>query len=408
MAAERLIIRGLSTISPLGSSRKEVSQTLTLGRAKAQWLNAAEQTRPVFPLTASGMNLVEELSSQARYQGLDRTTLLALTAARQTFAALRGERMELGCISIGSARGATNSLERSIAQHLAKEGTLAADTSPTTTAGNTTSWIAQEYLEQEYLVQEDLRAPKSAHSNTIASISTSMTCTSAFHALLIATAFLRGGMASAALFGGAESCLTSYTVAQLEALRIYSRERSEWPCRPCASSEHSSNTLVLGEGAGTAILLGGSVAYMPGDMELLGIGWALEATPSATGISEDGRGFQGAMLGALAGLPAGRVLDGVIMHAPGTSKGDEAELRAIEMVLGSVPLCSTKHLTGHTYGASGMISLATAQVLLSEGGWSGFPYPARVAPRPFEAPRTLMINTAGFGGNAISIVVGAL
>ncbi|MEI6517483.1 MAG: beta-ketoacyl synthase N-terminal-like domain-containing protein, partial [bacterium] len=234
MAAERLIIRGLSTISPLGSSRKEVSQTLTLGRAKAQWLNAAEQTRPVFPLAASGMNLVEELSSQARYQGLDRTTLLALTAARQTFAALRGERMELGCISIGSARGATNSLERSIALHLAKEGTLAADTSPTTTAGNTTSWIAQEYL-----AQEDLRAPKSAHSNTIASISTSMTCTSAFHALLIATAFLRGGMASAALFGGAESCLTSYTVAQLEALRIYSRERSEWPCRPCASSEHS-------------------------------------------------------------------------------------------------------------------------------------------------------------------------
>lgn len=403
MAAERLIIRGLSTISPLGSSRKEVSQTLTLGRAKAQWLDAAEQTRPVFPLTASGMNLVQELSSQARYQGLDRTTLLALTAARQTFAALRGERTELGCISIGSARGATNSLERTIALHLAQEGTLAADTSPTTTAGNTTSWIAQEYL-----AQEDLRAPKSAHSNTIASISTSMTCTSAFHALLIATAFLRGGMASAALFGGAESCLTSYTVAQLEALRIYSRERSEWPCRPCASSEHSSNTLVLGEGAGTAILLGGSVAYMPGDMELLGIGWALEATPSATGISEDGRGFQEAMLGALAGLPAGRVLDGVIMHAPGTSKGDEAELRAIEMVLGSVPLCSTKHLTGHTYGASGMISLATAQVLLSEGGWSGFPYPTRVAPLPFEAPKTLMINTAGFGGNAISIVVGAL
>lgn len=136
--------------------------------------------------------------------------------------------------------------------------------------------------------------------------------------------------------------------------------------------EHSSNTLVLGEGAGTAILLGGSVAYLPGDMELLGIGWALEATPSATGISEDGRGFQRAMLGALAGLPAGRVLDGVIMHAPGTSKGDEAELRAIEMVLGSVPLCSTKHLTGHTYGASGMISLAAAQVLLSEGGGAGF------------------------------------
>ncbi len=408
MAAERLIIRGLSTISPLGSSRKEVAQTLTLARAEAQWLDAAEQTRPVFPLTASGMNLVQELSSQARYQGLDRTTLLALTAARQTFAALRGERTELGCISIGSARGATNSLERSIALHLAQESALAADTSPTTTAGNTTSWIAQEYLAQEYLAQEDLRAPKSAHSNTIASISTSMTCTSAFHALLIATAFLRGGMASAALFGGAESCLTSYTVAQLEALRIYSRERSEWPCRPCASSEHSSNTLVLGEGAGTAILLGGSVAYLPGDMELLGIGWALEATPSATGISEDGRGFQGAMLGALAGLPAGRVLDGVIMHAPGTSKGDEAELRAIEMVLGSVPLCSTKHLTGHTYGASGMISLATAQVLLSEGGWSGFPYPARVAPLPFEAPKTLMINTAGFGGNAISIVVGAL
>jgi len=232
-----------------------------------------------------------------------------------------------------------------------------------------------------------------------------MTCTSALHSLMVAHAFIRSGMASAALFGGTESCLTEYTIAQLKALRIASRG-GEWPCTPCLRAERAGNSVTLGEAAGCAYLMKADGTTLPGDMRLLGLGWSLESTPSATGISEDGEGFETAMRNATSALDPGRRVDCVILHAPGTNKGDEAELRAVRRVLPEAPLCTTKHLTGHTYGASGMVSLLLAQALLGGAGWPGFPYPSQANSGAFEAPKTVLINTAGFGGNSISVIVG--
>jgi 3-oxoacyl-(acyl-carrier-protein) synthase len=218
-------------------------------------------------------------------------------------------------------------------------------------------------------------------------------------------------MAPAVLFGGSESCLTAYTVSQLQALRIYSASANEyWPGQPLASDEGRDipNTVTLGEGAGTAVLERYSGTVRLGDLELLGLGWQLERIPSATGVSLDGQGFEAAMRMATAGLSDSEPIDAVIAHAPGSARGDEAEVTAIERVFGAgMPVYSTKHVTGHTYGASGMVSLQLAYWLLSGGKWPGFPYRVRVNSRAPEAQiRRILINTAGFGGNTISVVVG--
>ena len=144
-----------------------------------------------------------------------------------------------------------------------------------------------------------------------------------------------------------------------------------------------------------------------GDLEILGIGWAVEETPTATGLSADGLAFERSMRMALSQVPQGVTVDAVVAHAPGSVKGDEAELRAISRTLGdSLVVCSTKHLTGHTYGASGMVSLAMAQALFAGAPWRGFPYPTGIQ-RPLKGPpRAVLINTAGFGGNSVSLVVG--
>lgn len=396
MRSSSLIIRGLATVSPLGSSADEVSESLR----RAQPAPGEIGGSPVFRVTASGERVLEQLAKNKRYASLDRATLLALAAAKQTIATLPEGSPSIGCVSIGSARGATTSLEKSVLGHACAEAPLAPDTSPNTTAGNISSWVAQAVAES--------RGPQ----KPIASLGTSMTCTSALHSLLIAKAFIDSGMADSALFGGAEACLTPYTLAQLSALRIYTREKGVYPCMPCLSAPARTNSVTLGEGSGTAILQrrdespDGSSPFCPGDMQLLGIGWSLEAAVSATGISEDGDGLEAAMRQALSELPPGRKVDAVVLHAPGTAKGDAAELSAVARLLGDVPVCSSKHLTGHTYGASGMLSLCMAQWLLNGGGWAGFPYPSVASSRPFEAPSTVLINAAGFGGNSISMAVG--
>lgn len=387
MDKKPLLIRGLATISPLGASRLEVSDSLRRAIASPSDLEG----KPVFRLTDAGEDLVTQAASQSGKRSLDRAVLLALAAVRETAKSLDvGETVE--CVSIGSARGATTALEGTVVQHHAGKVPLSPETSPRTTAGGITSWVAQEVL----------KIPQAAAA--VAAVGTSMTCTSALHSLLVAKAFIDSGMAKRALFGGTESCLTPYTLAQLTALRIYSQQPGQWPCRPCSAAEQRVNSVVLGEGAGTALLCRDD-SFKAGDMAVLGLGWSLEAAPSATGISEDGAGFELAMRRALSELPAGVSIDAVIMHAPGTAKGDGAELSAVQRLLGQVPVCSTKHLTGHTYGASGMVSLAMAQWLLAGGGWDGFPYQSTAQSSRFEAPRTLLLNTAGFGGNSISLVV---
>lgn len=398
------VIRGLSLLSALGASRgtdlEHWSRALDLDTAPWQPLPATGGV-PSFPLAEAAQDVVREISGDDSYRRLDRTTHLALAAVRGTLALLERSRagsLRVGCIAIGSSRGPTAALEASIRQFDA-EGRVGTLTSPVTTAGNVSSWVAQEYLKTCVLESE---AP------ALASIGTSMTCTSSFHSLLVARSFLLSGMAESALFGGTEACLTPYTVAQLQALRIYGKPGESWPCRPLSSGGDDINTVILGEGAGTALLLAfnSESELEEGDLVLEGVGWSVEPIPSPTGVSPDGAAFKRAMLMALEFAPAGTTVSGVVAHAPGSRFGDDAEMAAIQAAFGDVPVYSTKHLTGHTYGASGMLSLGLASALLAGLKWTGFPYnKRRVSKDSHQAGAAILVNSAGFGGNAISLLV---
>jgi 3-oxoacyl-(acyl-carrier-protein) synthase len=94
------------------------------------------------------------------------------------------------------------------------------------------------------------------------------------------------------------------------------------------------------------------------------------------------------------------------MHAPGTVKGDRSEYRAIQKVFGdSLPaLTSNKWKIGHTLGASGLLSLELAVLMLEKQRFIGIPYLEEYA-----APKRLrhiLVNAVGFGGNAVSILLG--
>ncbi|MBJ6369506.1 hypothetical protein JF259_15540 [Snuella sp. CAU 1569] len=131
--------------------------------------------------------------------------------------------------------------------------------------------------------------------------------------------------------------------------------------------------MVLGEGASITCLEAGKLSNALATIE--GIGYATEILEHNISISSDAKCFQKSMQMAL-GNTNPEVVDVVVMHAPGTIKGDPSELKAIETIFnGKVPaVTSNKWKIGHTFGASGALSLELAILMLQYQEFIGIPY----------------------------------
>lgn len=160
--------------------------------------------------------------------------------------------------------------------------------------------------------------------------------------------------------------------------------------------------MILGEGASVACLERGVPENALATIE--GIGYATEPLRHNTSISTDAECFQRSMRMALGDMKPEEI-NAIVMHAPGTIKGDESEYRAIEKVFGSdMPTLTTnKWKIGHTFGASGMLNIELALLMLEHQKFIKVPfvaYPAR--PQKFKK---IIVNAVGFGGNAVSVLL---
>lgn len=98
-------------------------------------------------------------------------------------------------------------------------------------------------------------------------------------------------------------------------------------------------------------------------------------------------------------------VDAIVMHAPGTIAGDMTEFKAIQRVFGqNLPLLTTnKWEIGHTFGASGLLSLELAIFMLQTQKFVDSPF---FSPKGTQRPlRHILVNAVGFGGNAVSVIL---
>jgi 3-oxoacyl-(acyl-carrier-protein) synthase len=217
---------------------------------------------------------------------------------------------------------------------------------------------------------------------------------------LNAVAWLESGMADQFIAGGSEAPLTAFTLAQMNAIKIYSRETDGFPCRAMDLNK-IRNTMVLGEGAGVVALERdnpNAIAY------ITGVGFATDNLEHTISISEDAVCFQKSMKMALGDLPLSEV-DAIVMHAPGTIKGDLSEYKAIQKVFGeSMPLLTTnKWKIGHTFGSSGLLSIELAVLMLQEQTFFGTPFSESFT---LNKPiKNVLVNAVGFGGNAVTLLI---
>lgn len=408
---QAISVTAISSISALGSSLEAVWRSYQkpehlfvqkLFNGRQEWIaDLADSTKTEIEILRN---------SDSKYKRLDDSVLFAMYASRKAVEQAGWKSADNFGINIGSSRGATSLFEQYHEEFLKdkKTTTLA---SPTTTLGNISSWVAHDL---------QTKGPEISHS---------ITCSTALHSVLNGVAWLQSGLADKFLVGGSEAPLTPFTIAQMQALKIYAKNKKEseklnisgakiaersqnstvaersrsYPCR-ALDLEKTENTMVLGEGAAMACLERGNVSNA---LALItGVGYATELLEHNVSISTDAICFQRSMTMALGAISPDEV-DIIVMHAPGTIKGDQTEYRAIKKIFcNKTPFLTTnKWKVGHTFGASGMLNMELAVLMLQHQKAIQVPF---ITPQhPPKSIKKVLVNAVGFGGNAVSILLEA-
>ena len=389
MLTNKIAITSLASLSPLGKEAELIWKQYLSPETLITTQVYDGQSRLVATIPQALRLKIDALRKEdSKYKALDETVLMAILASRQAVVQAGWKSGDAFGINIGSSRGATQLFEKYHKEFI-ETGKTATLTSPTTTLGNISSWIAHDLKSS---------GPEISHS---------ITCSTALHAVLNAVAWLQSGMATKFLVGGSEAPLTAFTLAQMQALKIYANPKEgqpeliEYPCRAFDFTK-TKNTMVLGEAAAVACLEVGENAKALG--YITGIGYATDDLQHNISISEEALCFQKSMAMALQNTPLEEV-DAIVMHAPGTLKGDTSEYKAIQKIFGdTLPMLTTnKWKIGHTFGASGMLNLELALLMLQHQTFIGIPYVAE--PNPRKTIRKVLLNAVGFGGNAVSVLV---
>ncbi len=384
-----IVIEAIGSVSALGADDQLIFDSLKAGKCHFQQRSIGKETYPLIPIHSAAEEMVKNILQKfPKYKKSDRTAVLAILASEICFAKMGSQKNAEWIINAGSSRGATNVWETSHSQFIEHQK-VPVKSSPLTTLGNISTHVAQHHKIQGMQIDH------------------SITCSSGLQALANAYAWLRSGLSDHFLALGTESALTDFTIAQMAALGIYSKEKDAIPCKPCAENPDKTNTFLLGEAA-VAIALSNKSKPTEGDLILAGMGTGSETLSNPTSISPYGDGFRQSMLKAIGNARMQPDdIDMIIPHSPGTYQGDMAEYNAIQSVFGD-PLpkvINHKFLTGHTLGASGLLSVELGYHLMTKNLEFNFPYPALYPQTSKLQPQTVLINSMGFGGNSVSIIL---
>jgi len=246
-------------------------------------------------------------------------------------------------------------------------------------------------------------------------------CASGNDVIGIGRGLLRQGVAEVVIAGASDSQLSRCSVNELANLKVLARPRDEGDRVP-KPFDKNRNGFAIGEGAAAFVLETLTRAEKRGARvraEVVGYASAASAF-SLTRERPDGGGALRAILGSLEDAELSpRDIDYVNAHGTATIANDIVETRAIKAAFGdhalSVPVSSTKALSGHALAASAAIELAYCLIALERNF-----VPPTVN---FETPdpecdldyvtnqsrshemTTIMSNAFGFGGQSAVLII---
>ncbi|MBW2592772.1 MAG: beta-ketoacyl-ACP synthase II [Deltaproteobacteria bacterium] len=204
-----------------------------------------------------------------------------------------------------------------------------------------------------------------------ASISTA--CAAGTHAIGDSFNIIKRGAADAMITGGVESVITPVCIAGFNAMKALS-VRNHDPRAASRPFDRDRDGFVVGEGSGIVILEALEHARQRNARilaEVIGYGMSGDGHHVAAPMPE-GAGAAKCMQAALtdAGIAPAQV-DYINAHGTSTPLNDLYETKAVKTVFGdhaySIPMSSTKSMTGHLLGAAGGIETVFTALTISRG-----------------------------------------
>ncbi|MGD8366680.1 MAG: beta-ketoacyl-ACP synthase II [Desulfobacterales bacterium] len=247
-------------------------------------------------------------------------------------------------------------------------------------------------------------------------------CAAGSHAVGDAFKIIARGAADAMIAGGVESVISPSCIAGFSAMKALSTRNDE-PEKASRPFDRDRDGFVVGEGSGMIILESLDSARQRGARiyaELIGYGMSGDGY-HMTAPSPDGEGAARCMQAAIddAGITPAQI-DYINAHGTSTPLNDLYETRAVKTVFKeyahSVPISSTKSMTGHLLGGAGGIETVFTALTVyhgiipptinfeNPGEECDLDYVPNVARK--TDVRRAMTNSFGFGGTNASLILG--
>ena len=198
-------------------------------------------------------------------------------------------------------------------------------------------------------------------------------CATGNHCIGNAFKIIQRGDADVMFAGGSESAITELCFAGFCSMKAMSI-RNDDPEHASRPFDNERDGFVMGEGSGIVILESLEHALNRGAhiyAELAGYGMSSDAYHPAAPLPS-GESAARAVLNAVEDAKLRpEDIDYVNAHSPATRLGDKGEITALKLVfkdrLKSVPISSTKSMTGHLLGAAGAIEFIATTLTVHEG-----------------------------------------
>lgn len=367
----RVVITGMTSISPLGSSPEQLEEGIRIGSSPARILDLfPAETFPHRVVTQVDNNMLNYPARdipEYSYFYRDRKTLIGIIAIIKAFAEFKWHipRSKTNDFGISLGLGVNNIVFEKLLRYftLRNSGQLVEFYREIISSGNQTQ-IAYDYISRW------IRKYWGFSGYTLNNLSA---CAASTQAIGTAYRWIKYGKTRVVITGGIDSIINPVGIAGFSLLGTLSN-RNEDPKRASRPFAKKRDGFVPGEGAGILFLEDLEHAISRNAKiygEICGYGSSMDAY-KMTAPCSDGYGAALAMKNAL--TDANWTVDDVeYINAHGTSTflNDITETRAIKSIFGnkaySIPVSSCKSQLGHLIAASGAVEVIACLLAMRKG-----------------------------------------
>ena len=399
----RVVITGLGIVSPIGNSASEVVESLRAGRSGIRF-------EPDY----------EKHGFRSQVAGIPQIDLAAEVDKRQL--RFMGPTAAYAYIAMRQAIEDAGLAEDEVSDE--RTGLVAGSGGPSTSnffsAFDTVIQKGSPKRMGPFMVTRCMSSTVSACLATpfrIKGVNYSITsaCSTSAHCIGNGTELIQMGKQDIVFAGGGEE--VDWTLSCLfDAMGAMSSKYNDAPETAARAFDANRDGFVIGGGGGMVVLEEYERAKARGARiyaEVTGYGATSDGHDM---VAPSGEGGERSMRQAIAGLD-GRKVDYINAHGTSTPVGDVTEVEAVRRVFGEEhpPISSTKSMTGHSLGATGVHEAIYCLLMMRDGFIAPSINVAELDPalRPEEIVTetraadldTVLSNSFGFGGTNATLVM---